>query len=700
MRPVLQTDRNITSTLEGERIVMSFDENSLAQLQNTYINLYKDREMAVLREYSCNALDSHVQAGNTDPIEVTLPSRFDPILKITDYGTGLSVDDLRDIYSKYGASTKRDSDEVIGMFGVGGKSALTFTDQFTIRARKDGREVIVSVSRNAQGIGELTIAYEGATDEPNGVEITIPCPSYTTFAEKARDLFQYWPEGSVLVDGEEPVRFTKNESVKHLFGDIYFDSSTSYYNEKKSVVVMGNVPYPVELSELGLNFESAHTSGKNVYHRIIAFVPVGSVEPIPAREGLTTTKANEDALLAIGESIKTNASTLIQTEIDKAESKLKAIGVIHEVQRHYPHVFWPKVWTHKGEEIPKKVEATTPIVTTEKDENGYTKRSAGGFVLVGYGDSGKTHRRTKDLSWYEMTTGIYFTGFNLDRFTPSHRRRIDQWVDDHIDDQTVRGARVYILTETLPDNEMIDQTKIYDWEDVRSIKLPSTRTSSGLAGRYDTLRSTNGSLYTATSAADEIDASKPIFFYCALETKRPDRSGYSRTKSRSDHAAAYARVLLKTYPDAQFYCLPPNRRAKFERNFPNALEMTEVIQKESTQWATNLTKRQRRMLSLSQSRHISIYKHLEPIRTRILDHDLREQVQIANADSEALIGQYKGYIPLVLDLNEVLKLEPETNVNERYPLVDGFSSHEHILVYLNSAYETFYKQSTKETVNA
>ena len=56
------------------RTAMTFDENSIAHLMSVLTDLYSDKPLAVIREYSTNALDAHRAAGNTAPIEVTLPS--------------------------------------------------------------------------------------------------------------------------------------------------------------------------------------------------------------------------------------------------------------------------------------------------------------------------------------------------------------------------------------------------------------------------------------------------------------------------------------------------------------------------------------------------------------------------------------------------------------------------------------------------
>lgn len=53
-------------------------------------SMYSNKPLTLIREYSTNAYDAHVEAGIGDkPIDVFLPSPFIPELKIRDYGFGL-----------------------------------------------------------------------------------------------------------------------------------------------------------------------------------------------------------------------------------------------------------------------------------------------------------------------------------------------------------------------------------------------------------------------------------------------------------------------------------------------------------------------------------------------------------------------------------------------------------------------------------
>lgn len=64
--------------LGGETVAMSVDAASMAHVMSILTDLYSDPVLAVIREYSTNAFDSHVEAGVQRPIEVSLPNAMSP----------------------------------------------------------------------------------------------------------------------------------------------------------------------------------------------------------------------------------------------------------------------------------------------------------------------------------------------------------------------------------------------------------------------------------------------------------------------------------------------------------------------------------------------------------------------------------------------------------------------------------------------
>mgnify|MGYP001593379558 FL=1 len=161
-----------------EDISMGIRSEDFRYLADVLNGLYSDTIAAPVREYSTNAWDSHVAAGVTRPIEVTLPTAEDLHFTVQDFGLGMTVDDLRNTYAMYGASDKRDSNEVAGQLGLGSKSGLSYADLFVVTAVKGGVKTIAYVTKDDHGLGVIQVKDTVMTDEPNGVSIKIPVDRY------------------------------------------------------------------------------------------------------------------------------------------------------------------------------------------------------------------------------------------------------------------------------------------------------------------------------------------------------------------------------------------------------------------------------------------------------------------------------------------------------------------------------------------
>ena len=87
-------------------------------------NLYSDIHGSIIRELASNVVDSHIEAGKPDAvgeIEWIDENRLlgvDAQLIIRDFGVGLSPERMRTVYGNYLSSTKRDSNDQTGGFGL------------------------------------------------------------------------------------------------------------------------------------------------------------------------------------------------------------------------------------------------------------------------------------------------------------------------------------------------------------------------------------------------------------------------------------------------------------------------------------------------------------------------------------------------------------------------------------------------------
>jgi hypothetical protein len=310
----------------GESREMKVSEAGMIHIVGMLTNAYKDPETAVIRENFTNGVDAHVRAGVRHlPVMVTLPTWDKPNYVVTDNGCGMSKADLLDVYGQYGESSKLSTNEEAGGFGIGAKSGLAISSQFTVVSVKDGIKSVALITKDS-GLPKINVLSSNPTDEPNGTIVSIPVKDVYEFRSKARDFFSYVDPASVLVDGEHP-KYALDDATEVSHPDdpafkAYVKMTGRSWGVGGSYLIMGNVPYSI--SEEDLSIAMGKTFNSDVNRHIMAMTkyfmaPIGSVDLTLNREGLMYTDKTKDLIkdnmTKLSEAIKTTA----QAEADAAE---------------------------------------------------------------------------------------------------------------------------------------------------------------------------------------------------------------------------------------------------------------------------------------------------------------------------------------------------------------------------------------------
>ena len=247
--------------------------------------LYSDAATAVIREYSTNAADAHIEAGIPErPIEVTLPSRFNLQFKVRDYGKSLSPEEIVDIFAFYGESTKRNTNNQTGMLGIGSKSGFAYGDNFVINSYIGGTCTTYNAYIDDSQVGCISKLGETSTELENGLEIVIPVRNddveeFISKAKSALENFKVAP----LVNGKP---LAKAEVNPILEGDDWlWDGNGDEYG--CTTAIMGNIGYPIDRSLLkGLNDEDEHSYSNFACGNLKLEFAIGDLEIAASREGL------------------------------------------------------------------------------------------------------------------------------------------------------------------------------------------------------------------------------------------------------------------------------------------------------------------------------------------------------------------------------------------------------------------------------
>ncbi len=278
--------------------------------------LYQNKIGSIVREICCNAYDAHVAAGHpSKPFEVHLPDAFEPWFAVKDYGTGLSPKEVRSVLTVYFESTKDQSNDSIGAFGLGAKTPFSYTDQFTVTSVKNGQKHIYSAFISSSGVPDIIEMHKEATTEPNGVEVKVSVKreDYSRFKSELQSQLQFF---KVRPEVNHSVNYDTFTSTEIDTNDVSIGQSGGGYN--RVWIVQGNVGYILDLSQLEKKINSdAMEFLKAISSRTVClYFNIGEIGVTASREGVeynaSTVKNIEAKILKI----KSDIAAIVQKDVD------------------------------------------------------------------------------------------------------------------------------------------------------------------------------------------------------------------------------------------------------------------------------------------------------------------------------------------------------------------------------------------------
>ena len=331
--------------------------------------IYSNQIAAVHRELGCNGADANTRAGNKNtPIRVHIPNKLEPFAAYEDDGVGLSDIQVRGeyicpncgntedsdfeadkmiefgsapckcgcklsdanfeagIYITYFDSDKMDDEKLTGCKGLGSKTPLAYTDQFTLTTVKDGIRNVYSSFLNEQGMPAIKRLHTESTTDGNGVkvEVAVKEDDIPKFIEEAVKTYQWFdpkPEFSGIEDFEFP------EQKFLLETDDYGITQNDDSYTSPSSVVMGNVRYSVSYNDFNFNIRRKFSAVEEIFlkHGIMMKVDLTeAADTAASREKLRMTEHTIGIIkrkLAIAEA---DCLTEVQRQIDACPTRFAA----------------------------------------------------------------------------------------------------------------------------------------------------------------------------------------------------------------------------------------------------------------------------------------------------------------------------------------------------------------------------------------
>ena len=270
--------------VEDDTIKMSLDLDSTGFImQMLSKSLYSDPIGSLIRESVSNALDSHRKIKTTSPIIVNFESiegKYE--FSVEDKGIGLNHEDVVNIISKYGKSTKRNDNTQIGGWGLGIKSPLAYNNSFFLVCRKDGVERKYMMYEG-EDKNSIDLLYESKTTESNGVKIIVPV-DYSDrwdFINKIKEQLCYFQNVYFNVpdiSNDFTISREKDFQYSTLCPDNYLH------------MTLDDVYYPLDYKALGIE--------RIKFPVALKFSLTDGIYPLPNRESIRYTKESIELIKA------------------------------------------------------------------------------------------------------------------------------------------------------------------------------------------------------------------------------------------------------------------------------------------------------------------------------------------------------------------------------------------------------------------
>lgn len=277
---------------------ISIDINNLDYITTILSsNLYSNPERSFIREIVSNAWDSHVEAGNTEHpviINIDVNERY---VSIRDYGTGISPERFNNIYLCIGNSTKRDSNEYIGGFGLGRFSAMACSNIAYITSYYDNIKYSYIMVKEGNTINVDLISTE-TTEEHNGLEVKLCDIRNVIPYLDGLEYIVYFPNIYINLIGASNYYADKVNAINNVQYKKYKTfavHSKSYGIEDRSLILLGNVLYPLSIdSWMPEHLAALYKEVKRICN--ITF-DIGELDITPNREEILYSKRTIDAII-------------------------------------------------------------------------------------------------------------------------------------------------------------------------------------------------------------------------------------------------------------------------------------------------------------------------------------------------------------------------------------------------------------------
>ena len=338
---ITQERKKVVQSHDFDSVNCTIDAEDMRYVASLLRNNYSNTRLAVVREVTANALDANLEANSDRQIEIKLPTKMNPTFAVRDFGGGLSQEDVFGLYSKYGKSTKRTSNNYIGAFGIGKFAPLSYGENFTCVSYNGGMKSSYNIFVNDDDDTKIVRLFEEPSSEPTGlsIEVAVSDDDISKFQEVVQDFFRFFSADEMpkFIGVEEDFIKATEYVLKDDNDEWFFLKDDNNYYNRTAHVIMGRVSYPLDRGSMSVENYISDEGKVNLINQLLSEsnfyirVPVGSVKLHHSRESLEYNKSTQKEICA--QLLK--ASNSVQ---DIAKAKLADSEDLWDAKRNYAKV--------------------------------------------------------------------------------------------------------------------------------------------------------------------------------------------------------------------------------------------------------------------------------------------------------------------------------------------------------------------------
>jgi hypothetical protein len=331
---IKSNNKNITKSADFKERSCSIDQEDMRYIASLLRNNYSNPLLATIREIIANALD----VTKSKKVDIQLPTQIEPNFIVRDFGCGLSEEDMLGLYTKYGKSTKRESNESIGGFGIGRFAPLSYTDSFIVRSVHQGHKHSYIIRVDEQDDTIVSQIESQPTKEADGiyVQVGIKKDDIHEFFKIFKKTWWYRQDEIKLLNEDwGDVKLGKPQESNDVF-DLY--QNNSYWEDvshfgSEPYVLMGGIPYKVNESDDWFMFKSG----------LVYKAEIGEFKLHHSRESLEYNPQVKQALKKASDKIFAKLNEELGSQMDKADTFYEASEIMHKAMETYRQRFGTKL---------------------------------------------------------------------------------------------------------------------------------------------------------------------------------------------------------------------------------------------------------------------------------------------------------------------------------------------------------------------